>query len=108
MQQDVPAWHNGFIYAIEGSVQVSGTADLEAEQVGWLEQPRSEESAMVSLTAGGKGARLLFYAGKRQGDPIVVQGPFVGDSNADLTRLYRAYRAGQFPLLSAIATVSGR
>lgn len=60
---------------------------------------------MLRLTAGDAGARVLLYAGQPQGDPIVSHGPFIGDSKADIVRLYTEYRAGLFERMSALARV---
>jgi hypothetical protein len=55
------------------------------------------------LTAGAEGARLVFYAGEPQGDPIVSHGPFIADSREDITRLYAEFRAGRFERMSNLA-----
>ena len=58
-----------------------------------FESRRSWSAAATSLglTAGADGARVVLYAGKRQGVPIVTHGPFVGETRADLVRQSTAY-----------------
>jgi quercetin 2,3-dioxygenase len=73
--------------------------------VGWLAEPElnaSSDVASVRITAGKDGARLVLYAGERQGDPIVQHGPFVGDSRADIVRLSDLYRSGKMPRVSEL------
>ena len=55
------------------------------------------------MQAGSAGARLLLYAGEPQGEPIVSQGPFIGDSQEDIRRLIAEYRAGTFVHVSTLA-----
>jgi redox-sensitive bicupin YhaK (pirin superfamily) len=108
-EQELPDSYNGFIYVLGGDVFVgrSGT-HLKAGQVGWLaEQDPSVSSvnvAPVHITAGREGARVVLYAGERQGVPIVQHGPFVGESRADIVRLSRLYTEGKLPRISQLAT----
>jgi redox-sensitive bicupin YhaK (pirin superfamily) len=101
-EQDVPASYNGFVFVISGSARI-GAALLQAGQVGWLDRPEGTGSSTLPIVAGDAGVRLVFYAGQPQGDPIVSQGPFVGDSREDIVRLHNEYRAGRFESLTEIA-----
>jgi len=58
------------------------------------------------MRAGPEGARLLLYAGEPQGDPIVSRGPFIGDSEEDIRRLFAEYRAGKFVRVATLAARS--
>jgi redox-sensitive bicupin YhaK (pirin superfamily) len=71
--------------------------------VGWLDHPEGEGISMLRIVAGDEGVRLVLYAGLPQGDPIVSQGPFVGDSREDIVRLHNEYRAGRFDRMSELA-----
>jgi redox-sensitive bicupin YhaK (pirin superfamily) len=57
----------------------------------------------LPLTGGEQGARLVLYAGERQGVPIVMHGPFVGESRSDLMRVSQDYMQGRMPRVSALA-----
>jgi redox-sensitive bicupin YhaK (pirin superfamily) len=59
----------------------------------------------LRIIAGDDGARLLIYAGDRQGIPIMMLGPFVGESRADIMRLSRQYLDGKMPRISEIDEV---
>src|SRR5262245_16735753 len=103
--QEVPFSYNGFLYPLHGDVVVEGTAPrrLSVGQIGWLEFGDVETT--VRLTAGNDGARVMLYAGERQGVPIVTHGPFVAETRADLVRLSEAYVQGQMPRVSELDTV---
>lgn len=105
-EQQLPDSYNGFIYVLGGDVFVgrSGT-HLTAGQVGWLAEaePGVSNAAPVHITAGREGARIVLYAGERQGVPIVQHGPFVGESRADIVRLSRLYPEGKMPRISQFA-----
>jgi redox-sensitive bicupin YhaK (pirin superfamily) len=107
-EQQLPDSYNGFLYVLGGDVFVgrSGTR-LAAGQVGWLAEPEPGMSnvAPVHITAGREGARVVLYAGQRQGIPIVQHGPFVGESRADIVRLSRLYTEGKMPRISQLAGV---
>lgn len=101
VDQLIPASYNGFGFVISGSVRV-GDDSIQVGQVGWLDRPDAEGLSVLRLVAGEKGARFVFYAGEPQRDRIVSHGPFIGDSKADIARLYSEYRAGQFERMSEL------
>jgi hypothetical protein len=45
----------------------------------------------------------MLYAGEPQSTRVVMRGPFVGESDADISRLDEAYRQGRFPQMSELA-----
>ena len=99
VDQELPASYNGFAYVIGGSIQV-GDQPVETGQVAWLDRAEGEGATALRISAGTEGARLVLYAGQRQGDAIVTYGPFVGDSPDDIRRLYDEYRDGGFERMS--------
>ncbi|MCU1337013.1 MAG: pirin family protein [Bryobacterales bacterium] len=104
VDQEIPASYNGFVYVISGPVRIGEDAvSLQTGQVGWLDHANGAAVAVLRLEAGDKGARLVLYAGQPQGDQIVSHGPFIGDSKADIVRLFNEYRSGRFPLMSTLA-----
>jgi len=101
--QHIPASYTTFLYVLEGSLQVGDEAKkLQQDQVGWLDRHADETLSELKLTSGEAGARVILYAGEPQGDAIVSQGPFIGDTQEDIRRLYQEYRQGK---LHPIATV---
>ena len=103
-EQQLPGSYNGFLYPLEGALQVgeSTVQRLAVGQVGWLDRPDDVAERTVRLTAGDAGARVVLYAGERQGVPIVTHGPFVGETRADLVRASQAYAQGRMPRVSEL------
>jgi redox-sensitive bicupin YhaK (pirin superfamily) len=104
IDQEIPSSYNGFAYVIRGSVRIGEDAALlGAGQVGWLDRPQGEAVSTLRIATGEEGARLVLYTGQPQGDAIVSHGPFIGDSEDDIRRLYAEYRAGRFQRMSELA-----
>jgi redox-sensitive bicupin YhaK (pirin superfamily) len=104
-EQELPDTYNGFMYVLEGSVSADGqNTPLAAGQVGWLAEVEAGtgQNSSLSVTAGGKGARVILYAGERQRVPIVQHGPFVGESRNDIVRLSQLYMSGKMPRISEL------
>lgn len=96
VDQSIPSDHNGFVYVLEGEAQVGAEA-LKPGQVGWLDRPRGQGASVVTFSNRGlTPARLLFYAGQRQGVSLVSYGPFIGESREDIARSIERYQAGTF------------
>jgi redox-sensitive bicupin YhaK (pirin superfamily) len=103
IDQQIPSSYNGFVFTLRGSIQAGADAtSLKTGQTGWLDRPKVDGASLLRVTAGGEGARLVFYAGQPQGDPIVSYGPFIGDSKQDIVRLYTEYQSEQFVSLSEL------
>jgi quercetin 2,3-dioxygenase len=91
-EQELPAGFNAFVAALEGSgtVGASDTA-IQAGEVAWL--TRSDERSAVSFSGGEHGLRVLIVAGKPLGEPVAARGPFVMNTEAELTAGFAEYRA---------------
>ena len=100
IQQELPASYLGFFYVLEGAL-ADGTG--KAQVAHFAAVGRSDERSTLTMKAGEHGARVVFYAGEPQNAPIVMHGPFVGGSRADLMRISRDYMEGRFPLLTELA-----
>lgn len=93
MVQDLPSSYNTFIYVLEGSVRI-GDDVIGKDQVGWLD--KNETSADTTLEVfSAAGARFALYSGEPQHDPIYPYGPFVGNNQRDIIRLYEEYHQGK-------------
>lgn len=100
--QELVGSYNGFLYVLEGDVAAGGSTPtrLTNGQVGWLGDADAATVTVLHLTAGARGARVVLYAGERQGVPIVMHGPFVGETRADLVRVSQDYAQGRMPRVS--------
>jgi redox-sensitive bicupin YhaK (pirin superfamily) len=104
--QELPDSYNGFLYVLDGAVSVGAERTrLLAGQVGWLAGAlvNTSNGGILRITAGEGGARVMLYAGERQGVPIVMHGPFVGENREDIRRLSDLYRSGKMPRMSELA-----
>jgi hypothetical protein len=101
-EQELPSTYNGFLYPLQGQLLVDGAPPqrLSVGQIGWLEFGSTPTT--VRLTAGQEGSRVMLYAAERQNVPIVTQGPFVGETRADLVRASQAYAQGRMPRISEL------
>ncbi len=100
---NLPASYTTFLYMIQGSVKVGEEKKvLDQEQVGWLNRSKEEMESELNLEAGGDGARFIIYSGQPQGVQIVSHGPFIGDTQGDISRLYHEFRAGRMKHISKV------
>ena len=88
----VPAGHNAFLYAYEGSATVEGKA-LPNRAAGLL-----SDGDRVRLQAGSEGARVLLLAGKPLKEPVVQYGPFVMNTRDEIEQAMSDYQAGTLAL----------
>jgi quercetin 2,3-dioxygenase len=101
LRETISGNYNTFMYVIEGAVKIGKEAQwLQKAQVGWLD--RSAESDQLQLVAGESGARIILYSAERQGGDIVSHGPFIGNNEDDIRRLYREYRDGKMKHVSTL------
>ncbi|GAB3546118.1 pirin family protein [Spirosoma fluminis] len=101
--QQIPGSYTTFLYVLEGSLQVGDEAkEIRQNQVGWFNRYDGEAQSEIKLTGGEAGSRVILYGGEPQGDAIVSHGPFIGNTQEDIRRLYQEYRQGR---MNHIATV---
>lgn len=98
-RQEIPSSYNGFIYVLEGNLTI-GQIQVKKGQVAWLKKTSENGESEIIFKAGELGARFVLYAGKPHDAPIVSYGPFIGDTNRDIIRLYEEYHAGKMPHLN--------
>jgi quercetin 2,3-dioxygenase len=101
--QRIPANYNTFLYVLSGSLKVGEPEKhLRQDQVGWLDLFGEATESDLTLSAGEEGVRLVLYAAKPQGEPIVSHGPFIADTSEDIKRLYQEYRQGKMRHISTV------
>jgi len=102
--QHIPASFTVFLYVLEGSVATGEDNQVISQHaVGWLDKYPGKASSELQLTAGPSGARVILYAAQPQGDPVISRGPFIGDQQADITRLYNEYSQGKMQNIASVA-----
>jgi redox-sensitive bicupin YhaK (pirin superfamily) len=101
--QQIPASFNAFLYVIDGSLQVGEDRQtLNQAQVGWLDRSENHGPSELLLNTGEKGARLVLYAGEPTHDEIISYGPFIGDSQEDIKRLYKDFRDNKMQHIASV------
>jgi Luciferase-like monooxygenase/Pirin C-terminal cupin domain len=97
------------LHVIDGCAGVGAEgAALRQGQAGWLDRPAEDGLAMLPIVSAEGGARLILYAGQPQLEPIVVYGPFIGDSGDDIVRLYNDYRQDRSQRVSHFSRAGSR
>ena len=94
--QDLPGSYNGFLYIVdgEGTFGKDKTVGIQG-QVLWLERGVDEEQTELTIHANEK-LRVVLYAGQPIGEKVVARGPFVMNSEEEITQAYKDYREGKF------------
>jgi redox-sensitive bicupin YhaK (pirin superfamily) len=88
----IPAGHNAFVYAFEGTVKVAaagGVRELPTHTAGVL-----SDGDAVEIAGGSEGGRVILLAGRPLREPIAQYGPFVMNTPAEIERAIRDYQSG--------------
>lgn len=92
----IPAPHRAFLYVLEGEVTIGGRRVRDG-QVAWSDPAGTGASSLrIVATGREKPARVLAYSGTPLREPVVMGGPFVMNSRAEIERAYQDYHAGRF------------
>ncbi|HEY2349314.1 MAG TPA: pirin-like C-terminal cupin domain-containing protein [Puia sp.] len=103
-QFNLPSSYSTFLVVLGGALQIGEERKtLEQDEVGWLDRSAIDGDSELNITAGTSGTRFILYSGQPQGDPIVSHGPFIADTQEDISRLYREFRSGKMKHISTVA-----
>ena len=92
VEQDLPSDFRAFVVPIEGSAAIGSSATaVQNGDIAWLTP--SSVASTVALTAGDQGLRALLFAGKPLHEPVAARGPFVMNTDAELTQAFAEYRS---------------
>lgn len=92
----IPAAHRAFLYVLEGDVLI-GKRRVREGQIAWSDPVAGGTSTLhLSAAAGDRPARVLAYSGAPLREPVVMGGPFVMNSRAEIERAYQDFHAGRF------------
>jgi redox-sensitive bicupin YhaK (pirin superfamily) len=97
----IPRAYNGFLYTLEGAVQVGGD-EVRTGSIGWIDRLEGSDESVLTLRGGASGGRVVVYLGQPQHEPLVHHGPFVAGSPAEIQSAFRRFRAGEFAPLSTL------
>jgi redox-sensitive bicupin YhaK (pirin superfamily) len=91
----LPDGHNAFVFLVEGSLQLPGSAEGEC-QLQTDELAVLSRGVSVSAVAGVEGARFLLVAGLPLREPVARGGPFVMNTHEEIRQAEQDYAAGRF------------
>ncbi|MGZ5441169.1 MAG: pirin family protein [Thermoanaerobaculia bacterium] len=93
----LPGHDRVFFYVLSGEVIVGGRV-VRSGQVAWSDPlPRATASLITVATGDGdQPSVVMVYSGQPIGQPVVMGGPFVMNSNAEITQAFIDYHAGRF------------
>lgn len=87
----IPEHYNAFIYVLEGKITV-GKSLTSAEHGSCIILGKGEG---VQLKSEGK-ARFALIAGEPLNEPVVQHGPFVMNTQEQISQAFRDFSAGKF------------
>jgi quercetin 2,3-dioxygenase len=97
IRQELPADYNAFLVVLEGDGLIGGERSLvHAGDVVWFTRSDADGLSEVTMTGGTAPLRVLLYAGRPLGEPVVARGPFVMNTEEEIRQAYIDYRAGRF------------
>lgn len=96
-EQRLPSEDNGFVLVVEGEAIVGPNRTLvPAGSLAWLTRADGSAASTVTLGASNEPTRLLLFAGPPLREPIVLGGPFVMNTAAEIQQAIADYRSGRF------------
>jgi redox-sensitive bicupin YhaK (pirin superfamily) len=101
-EQELTGTEQAFLWMISGTATIDG--DTTRSLAKGLEAVRLDQKGdAVVVTAGDTGARLMLFAGEPIREPVVMGGPFVGASQAQIDQFWADFRAGRMGTLTPFA-----
>ncbi|MFJ3802568.1 pirin family protein [Streptomyces sp. NPDC090088] len=108
--QLLPGDARSFAYVLDGRAEI-GRQPVEQGQVAWSD-PVSAAGSGSALTVrtpeGDQRTRILVFAGRPLGEPVVAGGPFVMNSHAEIEQAFRDYNSGRFGTVPRAARLTTR
>ncbi len=100
----LPARDRAFFHGLSGEVTLAGHV-VHAGQTAWSEPMAQAPTASVVEMVTGNGDRpsvILTYSGPPIGQPVVMGGPFIMNTRAEIERAFSDFRAGSFGRIPGI------
>ncbi len=88
----LPSTDNGFVFVIQGSVNVGVDAvAVTLGQLAWLTRSDKEGISQLSLRSCEGSCRLLLFSGPPLREPVVFGGPFVMNTEEEIQQAFRDF-----------------
>jgi redox-sensitive bicupin YhaK (pirin superfamily) len=93
----LPSTDNGFVFVIEGSVNVDVQGPTVRQgQLAWLTCSEELGESKLSLRGGDDACRVLLFSGPPLREPIAFGGPFVMNTEEEIQQAFRDFRSNRF------------
>ena len=89
--QPLPAGHNAFVYGYRGQVKL-GEVEVPVRNMAILANAADRDGVRIDAA---EEARVLLIAGRPLGEPIAQYGPFVMNTEQEISQAVADYRAGR-------------
>ena len=93
----LPGHDRAFFYVLSGEVIVGGRV-VRAGQVAWSDPLPLVNASHITVATrdGDQPSVVMVYSGQPIGQPVVMGGPFVMNSEAEINQAFIDYQAGKF------------
>ena len=97
LEHVLPARDRAFFYVLSGEVTVGGRA-AAAGQIAWSDPVPQSGASVIALATrdGNEPSTVMVYSGQPIGQPVAMGGPFVMNTQAEITQAFTDFRAGKF------------
>jgi redox-sensitive bicupin YhaK (pirin superfamily) len=93
----VPANHTAVIFVLSGDVKVSGSHTLSDAELAVFET--TGDTLIIESVSESK---ILFLGGEPLNEPMIGQGPFVMNTQAEIMKAFEDFEAGQMGTMEPI------
>jgi redox-sensitive bicupin YhaK (pirin superfamily) len=92
----IPTSHRAFFYVLEGQARIADRS-VRTGQIAWSD-PVRDGSATIMMTGQDPDAptKVMAYSGVPLREPVVMGGPFVMNSRAQIEQAYADFHSGKF------------
>jgi len=105
---ELPGRDRAFFYVLSGDVVVAGRV-VRAGQIAWSEPTPWTDRSFIRLETGDRDRPSVVMAcgGRPIGQPVVMGGPFVMNTQEEIVQAFRDFEAGTFGDIPRLARVTG-
>ena len=93
----LPGADRAFFYVLSGEVTVAGRR-VASGQIAWSDPVPGATASSIALSTGDGNelSIVMTYSGEPIGERVVMGGPFVMNSNAEIEQAFRDFQSGRF------------
>jgi quercetin 2,3-dioxygenase len=93
----VPGPHRAFFHVLSGAATVADRM-VRARQIAWSEPLPGSATSVITLATGDGDSQsvVMVFSGQPIEEPVVMGGPFVMNTKAEITQAFEDFHAGRF------------